>query len=388
MPLTSPAASAAPGTLVAMPEHVIAPDSLSLLSLVPELVGFAPRASLVIITFHDGASGGTLRVDLPTGHEAEGDLVRRFAMTVIGMVCRVRDADAVLGVVYSDDPASEAPPSASLAAELRRAASVAGFGLLDLLFVSKDGWGDYERGLRGSTAELDAALGLRASDPSAPGTGLSPREAAALPAVTPDELELTATALTAMRGDGEAIEPVWFAQQTMHWRPDAVGPVAAALMAYTLAVPWARDVVLFTWAWGVEQGRRALRFQRGHSRGQPVTDEQIAFALAGRGPMPRPSARDVERTIRLLREVAARVSGADRAPLVASLAWLHWALGHGSIAAEYIDQSRAADPHYPFAELIEALLNSGMVPDWVFLDHAEAAEAAAAARTGRRRGKT
>ncbi|WP_243063654.1 DUF4192 domain-containing protein [Humibacter sp. RRB41] len=371
-----------------MPDHVIAPDTVSLLALVPELVGFQPRASLVLVTFRDGLSGGTLRVDLPPGaddlDEENCENLRRFAATLIGMVCKVRGADALLAVAYSDASCADGAPAAGLARELRQAASTAGFPLLDLLYVAADGWGDYEQGRRGDRGALDSALWVRRTDSDAGRLRRSPREEAALPAVAPKERSRTAEALEVLRSKAEQPDPIWFAEYSAGWREEEVGAIVTALTAHVLSYPWARDVVLFTWGWGVHEGRRALRFQERHSRGEPVDDEEIAMALAGQSSLRRPSTPRVERAIRLLREVAARLTGADRAPALASLAWLNWALGRGSLAGEYVEQARAVDPGYSFAELVETMLTAGMLPEWVFREPQASRQARRAAARGRR----
>ena len=53
-------------------------------------------------------------------------------------------------------------------------------------------------------------------------------------------------------------------------------------------------------------------------------------------------------------------------PLLASLGWLSWALGRGSVAGEYVRRAREADPEYGFAELLDTMLGNGMLPEWAF----------------------
>lgn len=358
-----------------MTRPVVASDSLSLLALIPELIGFEPTSSMVLVTFRAGSSCAAVRVDLPPDDGGGGrvggarsDELRRFATTLIGIVCRVQGVDGLLAVTYGECTRPGDAPATELVAELRRAASDAGFKLLDALYVSSHGWGDYEGCRHGDRAELDAALGLRRADPDATELRPSPREEAALPVASAAEKRRAAQALTVLRSRDDRPDPVWFAEYSASWPDGRTGPVAAALTAHVLSQPFARDAALFTWGWGSRFGRRALRFEERHRQGQPPDDAQIALGLAGKGGLPRPSEHGVQRAIRLLRQVAATVTGADGAPMLASLAWLNWALGRGSVAAEYVDQARTADPDYPFAELIETMLDAGMLPEWVFLE--------------------
>ncbi|GAB3385673.1 hypothetical protein GCM10027568_03100 [Humibacter soli] len=375
MPVGDEIGHGVPTTLVAMTRSVVAPDALSLLALIPELIGFEPTSSIVLVTFRSGSSGAAVRVDLPPDDDGGGrrgsgasDELRRFATTLIGIVCKVHGVDGLLAVTYGEGPRPGGAPATEVVAELRRAASDAGFTLLDALYVSSDGWGDYEGRRHGDRAELDAALSLRRADPDATELRPSPHEEAALPVAAATAKRRTAQALAVLRDRDDRPDPVWFAEYSASWSAGETGPVAAALTAHVLSQPFARDAALFTWGWGSPVGRRALRFEERHLQGKPHDDDQIALALAGKGGLTRPSERGVQRAIRLLREVAAKVTGADGAPVLSSLAWLNWALGRGSVAAEYVDQARTADPDYPFAELIETMLDAGMLPEWVFLE--------------------
>ncbi|MGN6126289.1 MAG: DUF4192 family protein [Humibacter sp.] len=358
-----------------MTRPVVAHDSLALLALVPELIGFEPRSSIVLVTFRSGSSSAAARVDLPPDRGGEGggagapsDELRRFATTLIGIACKVQGVDGLLVVTYGEAPRPGVAPATEVVAEVRRAASDAGFMLVNALYVSSHGWGDYEGRRHGTRVELDAALRVRRADPHATVLRPSPRDEAALPVAATAEKRRTAQALAVLRARDDRPDPVWFAEYSASWREGQAGPVAAALAAHVLARPFARDAALFTWGWGSPLGRRALRFEERHMKGRPPDDDQIALALAGKGGLQRPSELGVQRAIRLLREVAAKVSGVDRAPVLASLAWLNWALGRGSVAAEYVGQARNADPDYPFAELIETMLDAGMLPEWVFLE--------------------
>jgi hypothetical protein len=373
MPVVARRALAPHATLVAMPERIVAIDSLDLLSHVPELIGFAPERSLVLITMRGSTTSGTLRVDLPGGTARAGHPPRQrelaeYATTVVGMACRVRGADAVLPIVFTDDSCSAGTPHPELFAQLRSAAAVAGLTVRDALFVAADGWGHESGGPPRPRAELDVAWRLRRLDPDCLPVHEHPEREAVLPGVDPGQLERTEIALDALRGEKRMPDPIWFAEFSARWMPTAIGPASAALTAHVLGDAQCRDTVLFTWMWGSATGRRALRFQEDCGRGAPAVDEEIALALVGLGSMPRPSAQGARRGIELLRQVAARLPVPERGACLASLAWLNWALGRGSVAGEYVRSARRADPGYPFARLVETMLEAGALPEWAFTD--------------------
>src|SRR5688500_16129930 len=83
-----------------MTTTVKAANAAQFLSLVPKMLGYRPTQSLVLIPFAGPRSIGAMRFDLPMA--AELDEIDRITATLIGMVCRLPDADAVAAVAYTD----------------------------------------------------------------------------------------------------------------------------------------------------------------------------------------------------------------------------------------------------------------------------------------------
>jgi hypothetical protein len=356
---------------------IVVSNPLDLLSHVPELVGFEPRRSLVLVALSSGVTCGTLRVDLPREEgpppdgsgpvgaaSTEAGLVD-YASTVVGMLCRIRGADEFVPIVVTDATCASGTPRAALFTELRGAAAAAGFTVRDALFVASDGWGRAGCTPR-PREELDAAWRLRRLDPDAAPVRLPPADDAALADAGEAKRRRTAEALAALRVERRTPDPVWFAEYSAHWPSRSIGPTSAALAARVLCEPWARDVVLFTWSWGRAVGLRALRFQKRFLRGAVLDDEQVAGALAGMGGIGRPSVEGLEGGMRVLREVAALLPETERPPCLASLGWLSWALGRGSLAGEYVASALDIDPRYGLAELVQTMVEHGALPEWAF----------------------
>ena len=346
----------------------VASDPLDLLALVPELVGFEPRNSLVLVSLSGTRTSGTFRVDLPAESLSSKE-TRHVASTLAGMVGRLPDVDGLFAIVYTDDLVSDSAvrgrgPRAELVSRLREAARAIRLVVRGAYFVSPDAWGDYCGDPR-SRDELDEALELRRLDPDARPVRRSPEEEAELPVADEDERERTRRALASLRRDPTVPDPVWFARYSSGWTPDEIGATTAALIADILGEPSARDIVLFTWGWGEAVGEEALRFEDRFHRGEAVADDPMALALAGVG-LERPHVPSVVQAIAMLRQTAARLDGPDLAPVLASLGWLNWAIGRGSVAGEYVRRARAADFRYGFAELLEKILGQGLLPEWAF----------------------
>lgn len=175
---------------------VKAADAAQFLSFVPLMLGYHPSESLVVIPFQGARSLGAMRFDLPAGGETDG-----VAATVIGLACRLPEADAVAAIAYTGARFEDRDrmPHRELLDALDRRAHACGLRVTDLLCVAADGWG----------SALDSHLpasGRPLSDLEGAGTQLQGMRAADgdqasgadLPECPPGEQERVARALTAL----------------------------------------------------------------------------------------------------------------------------------------------------------------------------------------------
>ena len=65
-------------------------------------------------------------------------------------------------------------------------------------------------------------------------------------------------------------------------------------------------------------------------------------------------------------ELTSRTEDANRPPLLCMLAWLNWALGHGTQAVLHLDEALAIAPTYSMARLLESMMCTGVMPEWAF----------------------
>jgi hypothetical protein len=369
-----------------MSNIVQAGSPVQLLAVVPELVGFAPRNSLVLVVFCGSRTCAAYRVDLP---EPSSDVVcKRLATTLIGMLCRIRGADGVVPVVYTDDAFAECGgiPRETFATHLVARARTGGFRVLDALCVGSDGWDSYlDAGSGGARAleELEAAVDARRSDPGALPVLAAPERQVRLPRCKQVERDRTASAyaelarvcLTGEVGRDSDLpveieplaDPVWLAELSIGWDAAHLTAVQAALVAFAIRAPAVRDVVMLSWGWGPEIGRRAAEFDERWRTGAAVDPEDdVALAIGGMGGLPVPDPARLDCAVQLLRHVAARLPDGLRAPALTMLAWLNWARGRGSVAGNYLERARRIDPGYSLAELLDRLLWQGMLPEWLY----------------------
>lgn len=366
---------------------VEAADAAQFLSLVPRMLGFRPRDSLVLIPFRGNRSVGALRFDLPTAREPGA--LAGVAATVVGTVCRIPDVDRFAAIVYADaalDAATHA--HAPLVDAVRTRADECGLPLVDALLVGVDAWaaqGDPDRG--GPSAGLDDHSG----DPDVAADQTS---AADLPVVDAGRRECTARALGALRGavallcgpgadaddpapdppgpriDPRALEaavqlddlPALF-ERALSWDAASLEPSAAAVLTWCLARPAVRDIALVQWCAGSTAGDEALDAQLRWEAGEEYPTH-LAMFLWGEGERPVPTRLDA--ALSLVRMVAALAPSEAQAGALATAAWLSWALGRSTHAERYALSATAREPEHGLAEIVLSFVGAGHLPDWAF----------------------
>lgn len=358
-------------------------DAQDFLALVPHLTGFLPRESIVLVAFRGNRTCGALRCDLPS-QAASPAVRRRAANTMLGMICRIPDVDALVPVVYTDDTfaAREGMPHRPVVSSVLSRARYSGFLVRDALCVAADGWGSY---LDDACPSAGRSLELITASPAhrtlarnVARTGLVDIDAeSAVPEADMESRERTAkryTELDALRDSPELGPALLFDEnfsgdvvelaERLVGSPD-LSPRDAALLAFVVQAPAMRDEALLTWAWGAGFGVRVMEMNDRHHRGEDISDLPGATALGGFG-MPRPDPERLRSAIRLLRYTAARVPRRATPALLTMIGWCHWALGAGTIAGRWVDRARATDPAYGLAELLDLMLQAGRLPDWAW----------------------
>ncbi|SDQ63822.1 DUF4192 family protein [Microbacterium sp. cf332] len=380
-----------------MTTTVRAADAAHFLSLVPHLLGFAPRRSLVVVPFAGSRSLGAMRVDLPPDSLEAFDSA---AATIVGMVCRIPDADALTAIVYAPGSAADGLPGVPVLAAVGRAADACGVRVVDLLTVASDGWGSHldatcPPGGRpldeiGSAAERhgDPAPGRSLDDDHASGAEL-PRHSAAERRIVGGALRSLETALAVVCGiprvgggrrgsregdDGgvapealtaacELDDPPLLFERVLLGDPSELEPLVVALLAWCLARPSLRDVALVQWATDAAHGADALEAQRRWEEGEDYP-ERLGSIMWGDGDRPEPGR--LLAALEVVREVAALAPRRLRPGPLALCAWLAWALGRSTHAASYAQRALEIDPDHGLAEILLSFVQVGHLPDWAF----------------------
>lgn len=389
---------------------VKAADAAQFLSLVPQMVGYRPSRSLVVVPFAGSRSLGALRFDLPVTDDA--DDLARIAATVMGMLCRIPDADALASIAYTDESFAEGMPHRALAASLADRADECGLRLTDALCVAADAWGSYldpdgpprgrplgEIDAAESARHLAVAPGDQSTGAELPSTDLAERErvgralesldAAVRVVCGPDAGSGTASRISgasttgtpadassadrdpdARRIDPRALEalcllddlPCLF-EEVLEWDAESLPPFDAAALVWTLSRPSLRDVALVGWCGGIQAGDDALDAQLRWEAGEEYP-ARLAMQMWGEGERPDPDR--LERALDVVRRAAAVAPVTHRAGPLATAAWLSWALGRSTHAESYAVRACDIDPEHGLAEIVRSFVAAGHLPDWAF----------------------
>ncbi len=374
---------------------VKAANAAEFLSLVPRLLGCHVSQSLVLVPFDGARTLGALRVDLPAP-EADADQV---AATLIGMVCKLPDADGVALVAYTADSAAAGLPHRPLADAVGRRTETCGLRVVDALCVAADGWGSFLDPECPDTGRPLTELGDAAAD----GIDHLPQPAADLAAglELPEVSTATATAgeqalaafdravevvcgpaATDERGafgerrvGGGRVDPRSLAaslllddlpqlyEQALAWDTTDIDPHDGAAVIWCLSRPALRDIALVGWSGHIRDADEALQAQLRWEHGEEYP-AHLAMRMWGDGSRPDPAR--LESALALVRALAARTPARERAGLLAMCAWLSWALGRSTHAAHYAGLARDLEPEHGLAEIVLSFVGAGHRPEWAF----------------------
>jgi hypothetical protein len=374
---------------------VHAAGAAELLAAIPVLTGFTPRDSVVLLPFRRSRTAGALRFDLPPAGDSDAEgvpspTVEQFAATTLGLVRRIPGADGLAIAVYADGAeqtaTGEGPPVADLVEALLREADARGLHIVEALHVGAGAWRDYRDPLAPPhpLAEVpapppvpgfagpapDQFSGTELPDPGLFATEsvgralislervLGPAGPQRTPPTAVDRVDPRAQETAALLDDLPS-----FLEELLD-APETPSPFAAAALIWILNRPALRDVALVQWASSIEHGDRALAAQLCHTATGREVPVDVGGILIGHGPRP-----DLDRlgvALTLLRRTVALAPRQARGGPLAAVAWLSWATGRSTHAIRYLDQAQEADPGLTFAQLLRAVIDAGVLPDWAF----------------------
>ncbi|MBG6109109.1 DUF4192 domain-containing protein [Frigoribacterium sp. CG_9.8] len=356
-----------------------------LLAMAPPMVGFLPRNGVVLVAFRGKRTCGAMRFDLPPCDDPV--VHKRVVTTIVGMFCKLPEVDAAVVIVYTDDEfgISNAVPQAAFAELIGRRLTLSGFELRESICQAADGWASYFDPDVPAGGHPLAWIGestvARTIDSQ---RGMFPPQASMIdrvPRAEKSQRSRLAKRLEAydkvrasiVRGDGpmppsvfDAVEDLpHFAERALAWDAAEL-EVNGALLAFVLQGPPIRDLIMLQWSFGIEVGDRLWERDRLDGCADADLEDLADLGDLMMGIGPRPDPHRIEGGIALLLELTSRAEDVRRPPLLCMLAWLNWALGHGSQAGLHLEEALAIAPGYSMAQLLRSMTGTGILPEWAF----------------------
>lgn len=304
------------------------------LRVIPNLLGFVPSESLVVLPLQNGRTIGAMRVNLP-----EPDRVFPVATEVAKLLHRTGATQYIVVVYTGEDHVRWAPFLDMLAMLSPADQAEAGY-------VADVGYGSY----RDVTVE-PLPLGLIEPDQA---LGSFTKDNKPDPLPEPMDKEEFFHEVAFLTGDPYevALSQIDPAQRTL------------AQLAVVLSAPSTRDVLLAGVVLGGKAGERALKAQKAWEDGAEYPEDLAKFMW---GEAPRPDVKALESLLDAARHVAVTtglwvgIGGG-----YATCAWLSWALGRSSHAEWYAEQALDLESDHGLAGIVKNMVQGGHLPNWAF----------------------
>jgi len=374
------------------------------LALVPVLAGYRPARSLLCVAFEGNRTSAVLRHDLP-----DGPRVDEVVASLVGTLCRIPGIDGIVAIAYGDRPFDGAGlPHADVLESVVERAERAGFAVRDALTVAPNGWGSLldadlpvdGRPLRLIEESAAVSAGSGAVTRLAEGLVDSAADLVRIPDPDPALAAAVGEVLDGMadrvghaaelydrveRAMGDAVDPIILVERIVTGRSSGAAEELGWLLELT-AQPAIRDAIMLQAAFGPVVGELALYAEEeglGEPSAQPTpepsgratrrpcreegerVDGFLSRLMLGRSTI-RPDAERVRNMLDVLVIAIGNAPTGRRTGAFCIAAWLSWALGHGSAAANLIDLAISETPDHTMARLLHGFLALGELPEWAF----------------------
>lgn len=334
-------------------------NAVDILKTVPEMVGYLPQNSLVIIPLVHGHGRACIRIDLPTSTDEVTP--EEYAIYVVQQIAQLPDANQVLTIVFTGESiAGRRVPFSEYQQALRLTLELFGLNPRGTLTCAANGWSTLDGAEHGSLEDLgftsseETALSFDeyvAIGPSDVKTRQSLRQALETAASIADRLDLAA---------------VLFAWETLTSFDEAIEPVRHTVLQSIITIGL-RDLLmteclLANAAYGSDVAEELERVWTALDH----DDEQNVDGLITDRLETEPiSLTRVSAGIALLRELIAALPEADAVYGYAALSWLEWARGSSSIANHYASEALSRNHDNPLALAVAIASESGVTPGWI-----------------------
>ena len=338
-------------------------NPIDCLIAIPDMLGYEPAESLVILPLAERRGRALLRVDLPHPHDDH----EAFAAAMVAHLERLRDCTRIVIAVFTNLTLELRPlPAIETVAHLIDAAAYAGIEVVDAICRGGDAWEQYFGPLGGSRWDLRRASASTSTPASSfeEFARIRPRPRKERTAFAEQLGRLDETVFPS---DDEALE----AWRDLLDAADELGDdglptvsLVGAQLTVTAALRSMRlsELLLADAAFGADAAIdlslvwNALLDEFESAEIDGVVSDRAEFEPI-----------DLDRTeqaIHVLRELIAVLPVAHSAPAYAALSWLEWVRGGASLAHHYSMTALQRDGDHLLGGVVNWLVGNAIVPGW------------------------
>lgn len=323
-----------------MTEVIKAAGPGDFLALVPRLLGFQPRESMVLVPFKENRTLGAMRVDLPPAGQAAS-----ASSALVEMLRRVEGAEGVAAIVYTELDAA-ACTAILMALEFRLEDT--GLRIVDMLYVCREGWG--------SIADDQAPHPLDTLPPSEVTSDVL--DPCVLPKISSERRK--ATVNSGFEPEQDIVDLTAFIEDVLYMEASTLAPRNVAALDWLFSRPALRDIFMVQVTAGMERGEDALEAQLAWETGVEYPSD-LAMHMWGEGP--RPEVSRLENALELARWTTAIQASAGSYSVCA---WMSWALGRSTHAEHYAKEGLRMDAEHGLCQIVDSFVTAGHLPQWAF----------------------
>lgn len=357
--------------------------------VIPKLLGYLPKNSLVIVPISGKSSGAIMRIDCPSelvvgerqalaASEAPEDtpeLVIAYVEGVVEHVAKLRDCTAAAVCLFTDAkptcgqcehieycPADsrcfECLPGEQLIDCVEEMLLRIGVKLVGALVVTNDHWYDVWGVERGPASDAVRALAR---------SNTSFADRAHIPAAGADAIKAVAALCSERPGD----DPIATDEVLCAWNLLVDGdnyvssghePTLLSLVILGLRDPKTTECMLTNAIYGQESADEIARVW--DTLAEEISPKDLQGMIVARTEFDPIDHDRAERSVRALRRVIAHTMQDAQGPALAVLAWLEWSRASGSLAHHYACEAlRLGD--FTLASQVYEYVSTGAVPGWV-----------------------
>ncbi|KAB1643587.1 DUF4192 family protein [Gulosibacter chungangensis] len=334
-------------------------SALDILNTVPEMVGYLPQNSLVILPLTNGHGRACIRMDLPARESSVG--VEEYTLHVLRQVMQLPDANEVFLVVYSDANIEDSNvPFADLQYAVCEGLDHFGIRIKGVLTRAANGWSSLDGGHSGPLEELQSAAQARVPASFEEFAAIAPANE-----IAQDNLAFALQQFELLGLELDLPTAIFAWEKMLAFRtqlePESL-LANQAILAATLREDLLTECLLAHAAYGTDVSEELERVWRALDADEEQEVDGLITDRLETEPVDLPR---VTEGIALLRELIGAFPESELANGYAALAWLEWARGSSSLASHFARGALTRDQSHPLALAVSLAADGGVSPGWI-----------------------